>query len=245
MIPLMVLALASPGVEVREGVAYSGAQQMDLWIPEEGDGMTAIVWIHGGGWRGGSRGDYRRWAEIFSRDGYFCASIDYRLSGVAPYPAAYDDCVAAVAWIRENASDLRVNPDRIVVGGSSAGGHLALLLGLRETPGVIGVVDLFGPTDLRENFHPAVEQFLQGQDGTEASPIVHVDADDPPVLILHGTDDRTVPIEQSYALRDALQEAGGRVDLRVFEGAGHGLRGVIVEEGEPIIREFLSSLQEP
>lgn len=111
-------------------------------------GAPAVLWIHGGGWEAGSRtefppvldGMYRRFAE----DGYVVVSIDYRLSREAPFPACLHDAKAAVRWIRANAADLGVDPDRIAVWGESAGGHLAAMIGLTgdvaELEGDVGTV---------------------------------------------------------------------------------------------------------
>ena len=134
---------------------------LDLYFPEKFSGpLPVIVWIHGGGW---SRGRKERCPAVaLVNDGYAVASIDYRLSSTAPFPAQIEDCKAAVRWIRANASKYNLHPDHIGVWGHSAGGHLAALLGtsggVRELEGdgdnmsyssrVQAVCDVSGPSDL-------------------------------------------------------------------------------------------------
>ena len=134
---------------------------LDLYCPAKFSGpLPVIVWIHGGGW---SRGRKEQCPAVsLVDDGYAVASIDYRLTSVAPFPAQIEDCKAAVRWLRANASKYNLNPDLIGVWGRSAGGHLAALLGtsggVRELEGtgdnmsyssrVQAVCDVSGPSDL-------------------------------------------------------------------------------------------------
>ena len=142
---------------------------LDLYAPKAKPAkpMPLVVWIHGGGWRGGSKEGLNRAGPILERGGYILASVEYRLSGEAIFPAAIADCKAAVRWLRANASRYGIDPDRIAVWGSSAGGHLVALLGtawdVREWDAIhpenqdvssrpTVVCNWFGPTDfLRMN----------------------------------------------------------------------------------------------
>jgi acetyl esterase/lipase len=136
-------------------------QRLDLYIPTKADTpLPVIVWIHGGAWLGGSK-DGGVPALLFVGKGYAVASINYRLSQHAVFPAQIQDCKAAIRWLRANAQTYNLNPERIGVWGASAGGHLVALLGTsggvedREGKGghadqssrVQAVVDFFGPTD--------------------------------------------------------------------------------------------------
>jgi acetyl esterase/lipase/enterochelin esterase-like enzyme len=136
--------------------------RLDLYTPEKPDGpLPVIVWIHGGAWLGGSK-DGRVPAVPFVTKGYAVASINYRLSSHAVFPAQIEDCKAAVRWLKANAKTYNLDPKRIGVWGASAGGHLAALLGtsgdVKDLEGsgdnadqssrVHAVVDFFGPTDL-------------------------------------------------------------------------------------------------
>jgi len=142
--------------------------RLDLYFPEKFSGpLPVIVWIHGGGW---SRGRKERCPAVaFVNDGYAVASIDYRLTSIAPFPAQIEDCKAAVRWLRANASKYSLDSDHVGVWGHSAGGHLAALLGtsggVRDLEGggdnmsyssrVQAVCDVSGPSDLVGFYHEA------------------------------------------------------------------------------------------
>jgi acetyl esterase/lipase len=221
--------------------------------------MPAVLWIHGGGWRGGSHKGNR--ALPLAAQGYFTASIEYRLSGEATWPAQIEDCKLGVRWLRANAAKYHVNPDRIGCWGSSAGGHLAAFLGVSGDktgfdgqgghPGVSSrvqaVVDFCGPADMTEGSlgiqnatgereSPAVLG-LAGAPFKEKpavwkqlSPIIHVTPDDAPILIVHGDKDTTVPIVHSERFEAALKKAGVPVEFLRVKGGGHGMAA---PKGEP------------
>jgi acetyl esterase/lipase len=157
----------------------SGPLSLDLYIPETGGPFPLIVWIHGGAYRSGSKsGIWYKPILNQTQRGYAVASIDYRLSGVAKFPALVQDAKAAVRWLRANAARYNLKADRIVVAGESAGGYQAAMLGtsggvaelegasgnLKESSRVQGVIDFFGPTD-----------FLAMDDGASSckTPLVH------------------------------------------------------------------------
>ena len=159
-----------PGVTALRDVAYVGGgherQKLDLFVPEKGENLPLVVWIHGGGWVGGSKENPP--ALGFTRSGYAVASINYRFSQHAVYPAQIEDCKAAIRWLRANAAKHRINPDKIGVWGASAGGHLVALLGttgdvkefdkgenLGQSSRVQAVCDVFGPTDFLEYYNYA------------------------------------------------------------------------------------------
>ncbi len=156
-----------PGVTSLRDVAYvtngHERQKLDIFLPEKGENLPLIVWIHGGGWVGGSKDGCP--AFRFLDTGYAVASINYRFSQHALYPAQIEDCKAAIRWLRANAAKHRINPDKIGVWGASAGGHLVALLGttgdvkefdkgehLDQSSRVQAVCDWFGPTDLLEYY---------------------------------------------------------------------------------------------
>ncbi|MDR2674320.1 MAG: alpha/beta hydrolase [Opitutaceae bacterium] len=229
-------------------------QKLDLYLPGKKSGrpLPLIVWVHGGSWSGGDKGRCLPAASRFTARGYAIASIGYRLSGTAVFPAQLEDCKAAVRWLRAHAASLHIDPDRIAAWGSSAGGHLAALLGttgdtrafdtgenLDFSSGVQAVVDYYGPADfcdrslLKDN--PALGDpgspvsLLIGataRDNPEkvaaASPVSYVTKGDAPFFIVHGTDDPAVPVSQSRRLDAALWAAGVFSKLKVIEGAAHG-----------------------
>ena len=206
---------------------------LDVYAPRDGASRGAgVIFIHGGAWERHGHDYFAAWAAHFAARGYVCASIDYRISSEAPFPAALEDTKCAVRWMRANAASLGIVPERIAVIGQSAGAHLALLAALTgdnaELEGsgghpevssrVCAVVDLYGPTDLTvplETKEDAVQDFLGASRRSapelyaEASPLTHVTADDPPALIIHGDVDVIVPIEQS----DRLAAALGAMDI--------------------------------
>jgi acetyl esterase/lipase len=200
----------------------------------------------------------------FLRKGYAVASINYRLSQHAKFPAQIEDCKAAIRWLRAHAKMYHLDPDHIGVWGASAGGHLVALLGTsgdvkdldgRDGPTgqssrVQAVVDWFGPTDVTRmggahNRPDSPEGRLIGgpvQENKEkaerANPIAYVSKDDPPFLILHGDKDPTVPFNQSELLADALRKAGVDVTLCPVKGAGHGGREFASEENRRLVEAF-------
>lgn len=235
--------------DLQYGEADGHALLLDAYLPADDLVHPALIFIHGGGWRGGSKaGGFQAVnGDAMIAAGIAVFSIDYRLSGVAPYPAAVDDCLAAIRWLRAHSGELSIDPDRLAVWGSSAGGHLALMVGFiapgpedvdaqgNRLPSLVRcVVDKFGPTYLAADdisSQPAVRAFLGGSPEelpevcAAASPLTHASPQSPPVLIMHGTDDRTVPYSQSVLLKNKLDELGVPCELITFEGAGHGLRG--------------------
>jgi len=222
------------------------ALTLDLYRPEEVSGLLpVIVCVHGGHWDAG--GKERCPAVTLVQDGYAVASIDYRLTRTAPFPAQIEDCKAAVRWLRANASTYNLDPDRIGVWGYSAGGHLAALLGtsggvpelegtgdnMQYSSQVQAVCDVGGPADLlaMTNLGPrrisAIKGLLGGPlekdqaKAIAASPIHYVSKDDPPFLIVHGEADRVVPVEQSQRLYEELRKAGVNATLKILP-VGHG-----------------------
>lgn len=225
------------GLQLKQDITYGqgGNEQLklDLYSPAKLDQPApGIILIHGGAWKGGRKEDYAIYGRRLAKLGYVVASIDYRLTGVAQFPAQIEDCKCAVRWMRANAQELKIDPDRIGVAGGSAGGHLALMVGYCDSPEWEGngghagtssrvqcVVDLYGPADLttdfvRNNqFANTVVRELLGKTidddlklYQQASPRRHLTPDDPPTLILHGTVDDIVPIDQSDTLAALLTE---------------------------------------
>ncbi|MEX2025784.1 MAG: alpha/beta hydrolase [Pirellulaceae bacterium] len=248
---------------VETDVEYGKAGEMPLLLDvikpkeaaEEGKLRPCIVWIHGGGWQNGNKnsGLSRLGVWVASGD-YVGVSVGYRLSGVATWPAQIHDCKAAIRWVRANADKLGIDPDKIGVWGSSAGGHLVSLLGtsgdVKElegengTPGVSSrvacVVDYCGPSDFllfarsgasAANANGPVSKLLGGpvsekQDAArEASPVTYVTKDDPPFLVVHGTADRTVPYAQGERFYEKLKAAGVDATFVKLDGGGHGIGG--------------------
>ncbi len=242
--------VAPEGVKVIKDLVYSepkgSPQLLDLYLPEKAASpLPVIVWVHGGGWKNGSKENPRN-AVWLATKGFAVASINYRLTSEAQWPAQIDDCRASVRWLRNNASKYGLDPKHIGAFGSSAGGHLVALMGTRpykdEASRVQAVCDWFGPSELltmppnRVGNGRTEEQVAQSNGAKllgatvkdvpelarEASALDNVSADDAPFLIMHGSEDPGVPIEQSRKLNAKLQEAGVPSEFQSVKGAGHG-----------------------
>ncbi len=224
---------------------------LDLYLPEKPEGSPLVVWVHGGGWKSGSKQRcFLKWLANF---GYTVASINYRLVDVAKWPAQLHDCKAAIRWLRANAKTYGYNPDCVIAAGSSAGGHLVALLGTTgdndELEGTVGgngeqssrvqaVVDYYGATDFllrsktqswKVNKPGSVVYNLLGgpanqlvQKAKQASAKFHVTPDDPPLLVFHGVKDTTVLMNQTDAIEEAYKKAGLTVTVFRLENSGHG-----------------------
>ncbi len=228
-------------------------QKLDLYLPKETETKASrplIVWVHGGAWLAGSKD--RCPAVRFTREGFAVASINYRLSQHATFPAQIQDCKAAIRWLRAHAGTYAYDPNRIGVWGASAGGHLVAMLGTAGdvndfdvgpnagvSSRVQAVCDFFGPTDFTKmSSFPSTmdhdspdspESKLIGgaiqenhDKARQANPITYVTKDDPPFLIVHGDKDPLVPHNQSALLHEALKNAGVEATFYTVAGGGHG-----------------------
>jgi acetyl esterase/lipase len=276
VVPLCLSATcAAQDPALRQDVIYGHAGdadlKLDLAVPAAGSGpFPIIVFIHGGGWSAGSKAQYDQAIVGSAGQGYVAASIDYRFAPRFPFPAQIEDAKCAVRYLRAHAKELDADPTRIAAVGDSAGGHLALLLGLMDAQdGLEGgggwpeqpskvqvVVNYYGPADLRtiKEDNPAVVDLVAGLLGTadlhsaiaaQASPLVYIDSHDAPVLTLHGAKDTLVPLDQSRRLHDALKLAGVEEHLEVFADAGHGFGGQDAERALLLTREFLDRHLKP
>jgi len=220
--------------------------QLDIYQPK---GITKpaplLVFIHGGGWRGGDRADYLVYLVHFAKLGYVTATISYRFLKEAPYPACVEDITDAVNFLYQNGAKYNYDPDRICLIGGSAGSHLAMLAGYgwkkagttadSITSGlgkhkIKAVVEIYGPTDFTTEYartHPTITGFMAKsyqeapQLYIEASPITYVNKSTPPTLILHGTRDMLVPISQAELLKLKLDSLGVPCVYRPVPGWPH------------------------
>lgn len=214
-----------------------------------------IVFIHGGGWQSGNkRGGVFGLRPLVATGDYVGVSVQYRLTDVASWPAQIHDCKAAIRWVRANAAKYGIDPERIGVWGGSAGGHLVSLLGtsggVAEIEGDLGtkegssrvqcVVDFCGPSDFlafdAENpklktANSAISKLLGGplrekqEVAKQASPITYVTKDDPPFLVVHGTADAIVPVDQADRFHKALTAAGVDSKYVRIVGGSHSIGG--------------------
>ena len=227
------------GEKIYRDVLFASPQghdlRMDLYIPLTDKPAPVVLWIFGGSWKFGSKG-YHGNVRNLTRSGIAIASIQYRLSDTAPYPAQLEDCRTAAQWLRTNGFRFGLDPQRIGVSGESAGGHLAALLGTVEGVSRIrAVFAQYPPTDLvamgrqyARPGHPSdIEKLLGGPIesklalAAEASPVNHVCSSSPPFLIIHGARDKLVPLEQSQTLQRKLAQAHVESRLIVVPDKGH------------------------
>ncbi|MFO0790483.1 MAG: alpha/beta hydrolase [Pirellulales bacterium] len=256
------------------GIEYADPEDqhlvLDLAAPE-GDGpFPAVVCIHGGGFREGDRTYFNATCEKLAQHGYVAVTIEYRLAPKYPFPAAVEDCKAAVRWLRANAEKYHIDPKRIGATGASAGGTLALFLGTTgdekkyegdggnadESSRVQCVVSHFGAADFTKSYGKSVDAadvlplYLGGNleearaKHVEASPLTWVTKDDAPTLCLHGVNDKYVAVEQSEFIVGKLKKAGVEAKLVKYDGAGHGFEGDVYEKAdEEMIRFFDAHLK--
>lgn len=265
----------SEGVKVLRDLEYKAPFArplgLDLYRPEKFKGrLPVVVWVHGGGWKNGSKeGCPAKW---LAQHGFAVASISYRLTHDAQWPAQIDDCRSAVRWLRKNARKYRLDPDHIGIWGSSAGGHLVAIMGTIDAPKgeeissrVQAVCDWFGPTDLltmppnNVSATRSIEQVRNSngakllgatvrdipEKAKEASGLYHVSSDDPPFLVMHGDEDPGVPIAQSERFVAALRKANVPVTYHVVKGAGHGGKLFKTEEVNSVVVKFFNDALKP
>lgn len=230
----------------REVLGYRPLE-LDLHLPSGPGPHPAIVYLHGGGWRRGSRKTTipADLCESLAARGFAVATADYRLSGEARFPAQLDDVRAAIGRLRSE-----VDCAATFLWGESAGAHLALLAAL-DGGDVDGVVAWYPPTDLTGAAEGSREAALLGGPSRDhpdlaerASPLTFVRSGAPPILLMHGDADDLVPATHSVRLAEALRAAGAPVELDLVPGARHmwaGARdvGAIVDRSAEFLRRQL------
>lgn len=237
---------------------------LDLYKPRRtSQPRPLVIYIHGGGWMGGHTrhsGAFEDWPGVLASlaaRGYVVASVEYRLSSEAPFPAAVQDVKAAIRWLRAHANEFGIDKSRAVVWGGSAGGQLAGLVGAScglaalepvsdartlesvESDCVQGVIAWYGVFDFSHILRDTEGQprspeyrYLGCAPGScsaatvaMASAITHVDGKDPPVLMIHGVNDHTVPVEQSRSYLAALRSKGVQAELVEMPDVEHSFIG--------------------
>jgi acetyl esterase/lipase len=262
-------------VVFEKGVEYSNAAdqhlQLDIARPKEGSGpFPAIVCIHGGGFRAGTRDGYDKLCLTLAQRGYVAITVTYRLAPAFPFPAAVLDCKSAVRWLRANASKYHVDTTRIGVTGGSAGGHLAQFLGVTngvkdfdvgenidQSSAVSCVVNFYGPSDFTKSYGKSVDAaevlplFFGGDLSTKkrehiyGSPLYWVTPNAAPTLMVHGTEDQYVNFEQATWMLEKLKACMVEAELLPMPGAKHGFKGDDAARAEVAMLEFFDSHLKP
>ena len=254
------------GVELIRDLEYGQAKgislKLDLYRPSVRPSapMPLVIWVHGGGWSKGSKANCP--AVWLAAKGYAVASLDFRLLPDHSWPAQIEDPVAALRWLRKESGKYGYDAERSAAMGGSSGGHVVALWGTLTLPPedkVKAVVDWYGPTDLltmppnvlsekrtRAELAKANGALLLGgivmdqpEKAKAVSALHQVTKDDVPFLIMHGTADTSVPVDQSERLHAALKAAGVESTLKLLPGAGHGGKEFDSAESHTVIQEFL------
>jgi len=219
---------------------------VDLYLPSGVDGpVPVLMYIHGGGWRGGSKESSVLRLLPWLEKGWAVVNVQYRLAEVSLAPAAVEDCLCALRWVIQNADTYNIDADRIVVTGNSAGGHLALTTGMipasagldRECPGpeelsVAAIINWYGITNVGdlldgENMKTYAVTWMGSMPNrleiaARVSPLSYVRAGLPPILSIHGDADPTVPYQHGVRLHEELAKAGVANELHTVPGGRHG-----------------------
>jgi acetyl esterase/lipase len=217
-----------------------------------------ILVIHGGGWTGGTKESMvERWVLPYVEKGFVAVNVEYRLAKAAKAPAAVEDVLKAADWFREHYKQYNVDDERVVVTGGSAGGHLALMVGMTPKKAKLGkpakmaaVINFYGITDVGDqlqgpNMRTYAVTWVPEQEGRFAladrvSPKTYVRRGLPPVLTLHGDKDQTVPYEHGTKITKALRDAGNDAELITVPDGRHGFPPEKMKELQVQIFEFLT-----
>lgn len=218
----------------------------DFYYPEKplAEPVPFVVVIHGGAWIQGQRQDMSGVCEALAKEGFASATVSYRLSPKSKWPAHIEDVQAATRFFRANAAKYKIDEKNFGATGASAGGHLALLLGMTDSweknskdfpevsSSVKAVLNFFGPTDMTKDFNPGIAGLLCQQimgkkydptdpDLVKLGPLNHITKMAPPTFTIQGDADTTVPPKQSERLNDALKAVGVESTLKVIPKMGH------------------------
>ena len=220
--------------------------KVDLYLPRGTDRPAPVlVYIHGGGWVGGSKESSVLRLVPWMEMGWAVVNVQYRLGEVSLAPAAVEDCLCALRWFIRNAGNYNIDPERIVVTGNSAGGHLALTTGMvpasagldgqcpgSETLSVAAIINWYGITDVGDLLDgPNTKRYAVEWMGSmpnrfeiadRVSPLTYVRAGLPPILTIHGDADPTVPYQHGVQLHEELTKVGVSNQLHTVPGGRHG-----------------------
>lgn len=261
--PLDLLDAMVPqsGYAAETAIAYGSheRQKLDVYRPVgvPAPGNLVVVWLYGGSWKGGDRGDYRFVGQTLASRGYLTVVPDYRLFPEARFPAFNEDAAMAVAWVRRHLRGADGEAPRVVLAGHSAGAHIAALVALDERylraadvdpDAVAGVVAIAGPLAFDPLRYRSTRAVFEGTAPAERfSPMTYARADAPPMLLVHGTSDGTVYPWNSERMADRLRTVGAPVRHVPVDGLGHyrivlSLAGPFTGADDPVLNEVMAFL---
>ncbi len=234
--PVTVLNALAPGTGIETDVPYAPGERhaLDIYRPGEQEGLPVVVFVYGGGWKSGDKAQYRFVAAALAQRGYVTVVPDYRVFPAARFPAFVEDAAAAVAWTRANIGAHGGDPGRIFLMGHSAGAHIALLLtldkrylaaqGLDPDTAITGTIGLAGPYDFLPLRDPELDGiFAPAGDLRQTQPVTFARAGAPPLLLATGEHDTTVLPRNTANLAQAVRDAGGQAETRLYPRIGHTL----------------------
>jgi acetyl esterase/lipase len=225
--PLFDLTIPKTGYDVKRDIAYGDGprRRLDLYVP---DGLRApapvLLFFYGGSWQSGSKNIYRAFGEAFASAGIVTAIADYRLYPQVKYPAFVEDGAAALRFVKERIGEHGGDRARIFLSGHSAGAYIAAMLACNPQYGVDqlrGVIGIAGAYDFLPLYDPVLIDIFGGDRVMATQPIKYARNKSPPMLLAHGTKDRTVGAGNSRRMAKRLSEAGNEVELIEYQGASH------------------------
>ena len=275
--PERIKSIFPEGTQYLQNIPYANdtlkKHLLDIYLPKNvRPSAPVVIWVHGGAWmlndKYADMGYMTNTIKAILDKGYVLASIDYRHSTTAIFPAQIQDCYQALEYLHNNASKYHLDKTRFVLFGFSAGGHLASLLALSNNNNVTefypqkkktnfkikAVIDFYGPSDFlsmtamgdAEMKGDPISTLLGSAPikrpdiSKLASPSTYVDKDDPPFIIVHGEKDESVPYQQSVLLQSYLNLAGVKNELVIVKGAPHYGTMFDTEEVKSKLLDFLS-----
>jgi alpha-L-fucosidase 2 len=247
LVVLLLMAVTFPmRAELKTNIAYvpngDTNQALDVFVPEGAGPFPTCILVHGGGWmKGDKTNNFKGLFEPLSQAGFAWFTINYRLAPQHRWPGCIEDVETAIRWVKAHAAEYKADPQRIALIGESAGGHLVSLAGVRAQADtrVAAVVPFYAPHDmeLQAQQNKTIPVWAEALFGftelnepawktlRDISPINHIRPGLPPYLLIHGTKDDKVLLEQSLKFQEKMKAAGNVCDLITVEGGAHGIRG--------------------
>lgn len=238
LIPVTAKAVGSP--PVGEAFVYKKVDDrgLKLYVTKPADWKAsdkrpAIVFFHGGGWTGGSPGQFTEHSKYLASRGMVCIQVQYRLldrKASKPPVTCCRDAKSAMRWVRSRAAEFGIDTNRIASGGGSAGGHLAAFVGMVEgTDDPADDLNVSAKSNAMCLFNPVFDNGpgawgakRVGDRYPEFSPCHNVSKDDPPAIVFLGSKDSLVPVQTAYDFRDNMKKVGVTAEVHIFEGMPHG-----------------------